>query len=193
MTSIVEICNRALQLLQQERISDLAEASPQAQACANAYPSVRDALLDEYPWNFAIRRARLAASTQAPTWGAGTLYPLPSDCLRVVTVDGDAGAGAGMEPAWRIEGRSILSVLGPPLDIRYVARVEDPTIMTASFRELLAVRLAIEIVGDISGSRADLEALARRYRDQLPLTRSRDAQETGRRTNNTSQWISTRW
>jgi hypothetical protein len=47
---------------------------------------VRKAELRKRHWSFAIKRAALPALADAPTWGFGYAYQLPTDYLRLMQV-----------------------------------------------------------------------------------------------------------
>ena len=64
MASEVDIANRALQKLGAESIVSLTQDSENARACNLCYEPIRDAELRAHPWNFAIKRASLAADSK---------------------------------------------------------------------------------------------------------------------------------
>jgi len=53
---------------------------------------------------------------------------------------------------WSREGTKILTNLGSPLHIRYITRVIDPSLYSASFAEAFAARLADECCERITQS-----------------------------------------
>lgn len=152
MASNVEIANRALGELAGNKIADLQEDSPEARKINRVFALVRDGLLRQHRWNFAIKRASLPAETSVPVWGFARSYPLPTDCLRLIELDG--------APAYKLErspaggGRAVVTDAAAPLKIRYVARIEDPNEFDPAFAELFAARLAQELCYDITGSNA---------------------------------------
>ena len=56
-----------------------------------------------------------------PVWGGWTRYSLPNDFLRLIRDD-----ESGLDVDWKIEGLYILSADASPLEIRYIANIEDP-------------------------------------------------------------------
>ncbi len=55
--SAVQICNIALRRVQGEPITDLeTDDSKSAALCRTFYEPTRDALLEDHPWSFALRR-----------------------------------------------------------------------------------------------------------------------------------------
>jgi len=174
MVSDVSICNRALRVIGVAPILALGEDSKAGAWAQESYADARDGLLAEYPWNFAIRRAALAASPTPPAWGPARLFPLPADCLRVLAVEGEPEAR--VEP-YRVEGRAIASDATAPLRIRYIARVDDPALFGPLFADALAARLAAEGAFHFTGSTSREEQLRQAYREVAANARRYDAQE----------------
>ncbi|HXG17183.1 MAG TPA: hypothetical protein VNK50_13105 [Calidithermus sp.] len=61
------IVNRALRELGHSPITAFTETTREAEICRELWPSVRDALNGEHPWNFATRRTILRAWLEPPT------------------------------------------------------------------------------------------------------------------------------
>jgi hypothetical protein len=161
MASEVSICNRALQLLGQTRISTLAENSVAARACSNCYTELRDAELMAHPWLFARQQAQLAASSTSPDHTYDNAFPLPSDCLRVEFPENEPHLD------WSIHGQEIYTNWGAPLDITYVAQITDPNTMHPLFRECLAARMAMDMCEEITQSNTKYESANVAYRRTL--------------------------
>ena len=170
--SAVDICNDALAMVGHEPfISALDQAGKTAGLCRMFYPRRRDELLRGHPWNFALKRAEIAASTDAPVWGPTTLYPLPSDCLRVLRIDGHPLTD------WKVEGRAIACNETAPLNILYVSQVTDTALFDASFATALAARIAVDLAMPLANSAQMRDALAKAAKDALREARGMDAQE----------------
>lgn len=156
MASEVEICNRALQKLGAGSIVSLGDDSKRARECNRAYAPIRDATLRKHPWNFAIARQALAASSTPPTHGPANAFPLPSDCLRLLPPDPFVNFN---DLDWQIEGRSILTNDAAPLNVRYIRQITDPNIMDPLYREALATEIAFEICEAVTQSNTKKEGL----------------------------------
>jgi hypothetical protein len=156
--SNVSIANRALQKLGAKRISSLTQDHPNARSMNAAFERVRDAELRRYDWSFAIARASIAADASGPTWGDWNRYTLPNDFLRLLR---DDESGANVD--WKIEGLYILTADDSPLEIRYIARIEDPAYYDALFLEAFAGRLALETCKEITDSTVDKESIKDDY------------------------------
>lgn len=161
MASVVQVCNRALQKLgTSERISSLTDNSRNARAVNLVHEDVRDKLLRKYTWNFAKRRAQLAASAVAPVFGPARAFPVPSDFLRLRSPDPEDNLNTN---DWRIERHSdavcVLTDDDAPLDVPYIAQITDPNLMDPLFRDLWATEIAFETCQEITGSNTKKEAL----------------------------------
>jgi hypothetical protein len=173
VSSEVEICNDALAMIGHEPfISSLDQAGKTAGLCKVFYPRARDELLRSHPWNFATRRAEIAASTSTPAWGYDSSYPLPSDCLRVLGLDGHPATD------WRLEGKAIVCNETAPLNVLYVAQVTDPEQFDASFSRALAGRLAVDLCMPLANNIQMRTAVADEAKARLREARGIDAQET---------------
>jgi hypothetical protein len=160
MSSEVEICNRALQKIGARRITSLAEDSVNARACNVAYAVARDAELRKHPWNFAIKRASLAADATAPDWGRTNSFTLPSDFIRLLAPYPEDNLN---DLDHQIENGKIVTDEDAPLYIRYIFRVTDPNEMDILFREALSCAIAAEICEEITQSNSKVERLIAMY------------------------------
>jgi hypothetical protein len=160
MASVVEVGNSALDKLGVEVIVSLAQNSRNARAINRSYVRIRDRLLRQHPWNFAIKRAQLAASATAPPFGKANAFPLPSDFLRLLPPDPADNLNS---LDWQIENHNgslaILTDDGAPLEVRYIYRATDPNAMDALFLELWAVEIAFDICKEITNSNTAKESL----------------------------------
>lgn len=170
MSSRVEIANLALTKNGSgQKITSLSDNSTAARVMNTLYDMTRKAELRARNWSFALKRAQLAASATAPSWGFSTAYPLPSDFLRLVQANefyltpslydyntADASAFA-------IEQGQILCDYSAPLKIRYVYDVTDEGTFDALFVHAFASRLAYESCEQITNSTAKKESIKADY------------------------------
>lgn len=171
--SDVEICNRALDALGTEIITSFGDGTRASGLCNRYFSQIRDEVLRSHPWNCAMKRAVLAADVTAPAWGFDYAYPLPSDCLRVFSVEGDHDDGG----AWQVEAGSILTDLTAPLYIRYVHRVTSTGLLDPMLVSVIAARLAAELAHPLTGSAPIRQAMMKEYLERLRAARSADGQE----------------
>lgn len=185
--SVTAICNRALQLCgSAQRITNISDATREGRLVSPAYDPSRRAELRANPWNFAIKRAQLAADANPPLFGPSYRFPLPTDCLRVLVPKNPC-------PDWNVEGRAVVSTDASPLEIRYVRDEEDPTVFDAMFCELLAYRIAIAINIDLSDSTAKQQLLQQGYKAALIEARKVDALESVPEQAADGTWVTSRY
>lgn len=158
MASKVQIAKLALQHIgDRYDISDITEATPEAEQVNLLFDDTRDALLRQHPWAFATKYTSPAAlSGTAPGhWEYMFLYP--TDCVRMLGVVNPLGKDqphVKFEVARNSSGkRVILSDIQQP-EIFYTARIEDTTDydpeFVMAFSYVLAARLVMPLVGERS-------------------------------------------
>jgi len=170
--SDVAICNLALQKLGAIRITSLSDDSPNARSCNACYTVLRDEEMGSYPWNFAKKRVVLAPSATAPAFDYTYAFPLPTDCLSVLlpnrtTLD------------WLIEQNDgVLSILtneGNSINLRYLAKVTDPTRFDQSFVLALAYKMAFHMAEEITQSNEKKAEAAQAYKDVIARAKRNNA------------------
>ncbi|CNG65612.1 hypothetical protein [Yersinia intermedia] len=119
MASDISICSNALLMLGAHPINSFNENTDHARMCSNIWPSVRDDLLRNHPWNCAVSRVSLAPSTTPPAFGYANQFPIPSDCLRILSVGAE-----GYEIHYQVEGKYILANTNV-VALRYIKRIDE--------------------------------------------------------------------
>lgn len=157
-----EIANRALIKLGKNPVTNIDDKDDEAASLIKqSWDILRDSELRNHAWLFAIARAKLPALADAPAFGYSHAYQVPSDFIRLVTVNGEYASydpsvyNAGDGSRWQLEGRQLLSNDPAPLLLRYVRRVENISQWDASFIDLFSCRLAAELSNKVSGSGSD--------------------------------------
>jgi hypothetical protein len=173
MASEVGICNLALSHIGDDATVasiEPPEGSAQAEHCARFYPIVRDALLEEANWNFAMGRAKLAQLEAMPWPEWQYAYALPGDCMTAVAILGEearsdysTAAGCQQPRPFTIEtqedGSKVLFTNVGNAVLRYRRNVTDPTAFTPMFVIALSWALAAALAGAvIKGSQGTEEA-----------------------------------
>lgn len=157
--STVTIANRALQKLGARRIAALDDTNdPNARSMNNAYATVLAAELRRYAWSFAIARASIAADVDDSLWGGWNRFRQPNDFIRLIRDD-----ESGFQVDFKTEGNFILSANASPLEIRYVAKIDDPNLYDALFIESFACKLAMECCVEITQSDGSKDSLKQEY------------------------------
>ena len=173
MATGVSICSNALLMLGSQTINDFADQMnlDRAKLCANLYPSVRDDMLRQHPWNCAIKRAVLAPDAVAPSFGYQQSFELPADFLRVLEV-----GSAGVQIDYLVEGRSIQANT-TVLELRYVFRNEVESTWDASLVSLMTLAMAAALAYPITQSSALQQSVEQKLELALRKARAVDGQE----------------
>ena len=187
MTSKVDVANGALQKLGAKRIESLTQDHANARSMNAAYTSVRRAMLRRYNWGFAISRASIAADADDSLWGDWNRYSLPNDFLKLIRDD-----ESGQFVDWKIEGLYILTADASPLEIRYVADIDDPNYYDALFVEAMSLKLAIETCEEITQSTSKLAGLQARYDEAIAEAKKEGAIEKEAQAFMEDDWIAVR-
>ena len=187
MPSIVDIVNRALDKLGQNPVVNLVtDGTTSANLANRTWPIVRDQMLREHPWNFAIKRTNLAPLSDAPDWGYNYQHELPSDFLRLVEIrDVDTDE-------YQLEGGKILTDESI-LYIRYVAIIEDPNEYDSAFIDALASRLAFEMCERLTQSNTKKELFWEEHLGMLSKAKSIGAIENPSSVFEEDEWIEVRY
>jgi len=162
MASQIEIFNRAIVLLGEERITAPTQDTKAARELNAIWDTSRKALLRSYRWGFAMKRASLAALAAAPLAQFDRQFLLPADFLRLDFV-GEFFVGASLTDYRTIdeseyamaqvaEGTVIETDMQAPLPIRYLADVADPNRYDALFTEAFAAKLAVDVANTLTNS-----------------------------------------
>lgn len=171
-TTPVQICNSALTILGAEPISSLDENSKTARQCNLNYPLVRDELLEDHYWNFAMKRASLA---QIATYVADSdwsyAYELPNDVVRVRKM-----INADTQNRFKVEGGILLANLSI-VRIQYISNETDVSKYSRAFIEALAYSIAHKMCYSITQSGSLMDRLERRATQKLKNARGTDGQE----------------
>ena len=211
IVSKVEICNYALQEIGEESIISLSDVTVQAQQCNLRYDSVRRSVLEDHPWNFALRRASLALTAEVDVFeDFSNIFTLPSDCLRVVMTDREAQITLGTDPLfngfktigfstaytgrdrYKVEGRNFYYD-DDTAKVLYITDEEDTTIFSPLFVEAFAMLLASRIAYKITGSRSLAVEKERAYMELIKMAKLRDAQEGTTERSESSRFLSVRF
>ena len=169
MASVVQICNSALNQLGAASITALTDNSKNARLCNERYNTVRDSVFRSHPWNSLIKRIQLAQNTSTPVYGFSYQFNLPSDCLRVLTID-------AYNSDYKVEGRKILCNESS-IKLVYVSQVTDPNEMDVLLRETISAALAADIAYAITANLQVTKLMQERYEFKISEARHADASE----------------
>jgi hypothetical protein len=179
MSSVVDICNSALNMLGANNIISLTEDSKNARLMNQRFESVRDSIFRSHTWNCLIKRVELAADTTAPTHEYAKQYTLPADCLRVLKIGGHHNASSSdldSGQKFKIEGRKLLTD-ETTIFLIYIAKITDPNEYDTLLVETLSAKLAAELCYAITASTSLANQLVALYDEKLREARHVDATE----------------
>ena len=171
MASKVGIANSALRKINNQPIISFTDGGKPANAIVDLYDPLREDLLASHNWSFATKRATLAQTTNTPVSRFDFEYQLPADWLKMVKVSDNEQSLAGVD--YQIEDGKVLSS-AEEIFIVYIANIQDPNLMTASFRETLAFRIAADLGIALGNSMSLSEIMMKRYEKAFRKARSND-------------------
>ena len=171
MSSDVDICNSALNMIGASNISALTEDSKTARICNQRYTLIRDAVFRSHPWNSLIRRVSLSADSDTPEFDFSYQFTLPTDpyCLRVLSLQDN-------DTVHTIEGRKLLCNEST-VKLKYVARIVDTNEYDQLLIETLSARLAADISFALVNSTSLTKQMQEMYDSKIREARFVDATE----------------
>jgi hypothetical protein len=155
-------------------ITSLDDESNRAEQVKIHYIPARDATLEAHDWTFAIERFLPAKLTETPVYGAGALFAIPVNILRVIACDntaaGDPSTSMGAarinsleQIDWQLEGQNIICD-EEIVYARGVRRVEDEGSFSPLFVQAFAAKLAMLLAVNLTAS-ANIAERVRDYYD----------------------------
>ena len=215
MTSAVDICNMALNLLGDEAtvVSVFPpEGSMQARMVATAYPFALNSLLESFDWTFARRSVVCSPLETATTDGWRYAFILPSDCLRVRSLrmkerDEPYAPVGHVYGYWDGDSNDIEYTLGvvdkqrvvftdayAPV-VRYTSKNTEPDLFSPSFATALAYKVALLVAGKMIGDENGVKrvsSLEKSVAREMALARSYDVAQRQCLFRFVPKWISGR-
>mgnify|MGYP000232899408 CR=1 FL=1 len=147
MSNKITICNLALSLIGQEPITSIDDPQTNIeQICALQYPLMRDAVLSEAEWSFAVVRYHWTTPDPVPpVWGFSYRHLIPNEVLRVTYCsDNTSEQTYNVDFKWVVEGNYILSDSNS-IYVRGVSYVNTESDFSSLFVQALSARLAMEL------------------------------------------------
>lgn len=182
--SDVQIAKLALQHLGDRfAIESLTEASTEAEQINLVYENVRDSLLREHPWKFALRYTSPAALSGTPPAQWGYMYTYPSGALRVWRIINPLDPRGNLLPPlkWTIgrnasNAKVILTDEEEP-EFEYTAQVTDATEFDANFVMAFSWRLAEIVARPLTMDENITERVRRESIIQIGQAKQNDSNE----------------
>lgn len=173
-TSAEQIVNLALSRIgHRQPIDDLDEDTEAAAMATVAYELSRDAVLEEFRWPFATKRATLAllASETLDDWSY--IYALPTDCLVPQFIDpGVSMPARNQRIAFALEyyestEREVVLTNQEDAILVYTFKAENVTLFTPLFVQALAWKMAAEFALALAVKPAVGVAMEEKYQEAL--------------------------
>lgn len=190
MSSDVSVVNGALLSLGARPINAFTDPTPEARIATRRYADVRDDLLRRHPWNFALKRTSLPASTTTPAWEHTNAYPVPADFLRLHELNNPTRTPYTIENT--ADGTIIATDLDSPIEINYVRRITQPDLMDPSFRNALSLALAMDWAEKLTGNSDKVQIAEVRAMKALQAARTADGQEVYPESYQAFDWVDAR-
>lgn len=190
MANIASIANAAATRMGSAvRIVSLDDDRTVARTLKAEWDAQRRFVLRDGAWNFAARRAELAAddSGDRVIYPFAYAFPMPAESLRLIEVLDLA------DPAdWTYEDGAVLCNTAGPLRVRYAVDVPEIARWDDLAADAFALRLAWRCGHKIAGSAFDKEACWRDYVVALGRAKTIDAMENPPIDMAESPWIDAR-
>lgn len=197
-TTDLDILNMASLFLGAKRSISVTELTNIAEEMQAAYRLVRDNLMRSYNWECCIKSDVLALKRTDKGSERPYVYELPSDCLKIISLNGRQTGYSGVErvegfnPEYKIRGHELYTRQPPALQAEYCYRNTDITSYDACFCKVLALDLAIAVCDRITNSTSKLETLTKQRRDALDDALRSNALEIPVRPKVTGNWLRAR-
>lgn len=167
VTNSTTICNSALLKIGADIISSLTDGTRAANVCNTLYTYLRDEVMGESPWRFALKSVVLGPNGTPPIHDYAFAYDIPSDCLRPLKMSDDS-------IEWAVEG-SVIMTDEPSITLIYLYRNEDESSWDARFCEAFAWRLAMELALSVAQSTTLKQEAEKSYDKALANARAMNA------------------
>ncbi len=182
--SATQVANNALMLLGNNLITSMSDNSKAAKLCSQFYQQTIDAVLRAYTWNAATTRsAQLAASSSTPSFGFAYAYPLPADCLRVLSMQDETYK-------FRVENGYLLTDESEAY-VQYIKRIAAGS-MDSLLVDAVSARLAATIAFPLTNSSGAAESMWKLYQVKLDEAQTVDAFEGTAPQMASDDWVNSR-
>lgn len=188
------IVNIALRRCGANRIGSLeSDSSKEAIVARDLYQEARRDMLNSHTWNWAIKRVELDEA-DTPAFGWDYAFALPDDFIRVISVHpyDDESSIIPYKLEFQDDADRVLVTNVDQVYLRYVADIEDPTVMSAAFRDTLAWRLTRDFANALAKSSAASTEADRQYQRQLMRAKFIDSTEDYPEDFATGSWLASR-
>lgn len=199
----VNIVNMALSRLGvTAQITALSETTSEAAIQANLiYEQVRDTLLADFPWKFAVKHVPLVQAIDPDQVEYSFVYEYPDDCLRILRLHTEGSGFPALQDEYEVyvmdtgDGTTHEKVVACDVEdayVTYISSVTDPDEFSNHFTDCLAWRLAAELSVPLARDFSRRDALYKMYVNAVDSARAVDMQELYRRKNKRNKYVEAR-
>lgn len=167
------------------------DGSRRAVFAFSQYDPERQVLLRSYPWNFARKRATLAASLSAPLFGFSKQFELPNDCLQFRGLFDEAEPLQNIttgRAAYAVEGRHLFTNT-EAASIYYTADITDASVFDPNFADALTWKLASTLAYSLTTGVQAAQLAAEGFQRAIRQARVANAIETQPEVIQASEWV----
>jgi hypothetical protein len=164
-------------------ITSLSEASPEAEQVNLVFENLRDALVREHPWKFALSYFTPSALVGTPPAHWGYMYAYPSDALKVWRIINPLDPiGVHLPPLKFSVGRTsagtkVLLTNESEPEFEYCRRITNIAEVDANFAMALSWRIAMHIAMPITGDGGIAQMMAQQAQYWVAHAKGEDANE----------------
>jgi len=189
-TSVVAICNLALSWLGGDLIISLDDPTVEAKLCKANYEPLRDTVLEEREWTFAVKRIELPSLQDTPLYGFDRAFQIPPDTIRLLQVSRagedvtsggaarrDTGQGREQRIEWLREGETVVANGAERIYARVLTRISDTTKFSPAFDQCLAARIAMDIAIPLTNSEKLQASMAAMYGQKIRIAAGTDGMQ----------------
>lgn len=154
----------ALDYCNVRNITSFDENTKASMKCKMWYDTVRKSLLMNLNASFSIKRAILSEAVNYKlAYGYKKAFALPPDCLHVLNMDSPVN-----DKYYQIEGKYLLCQQSndSPVQIKYIADIEDITSYDALFCDCFALHLAAKICYALTEDEQKVSVLTQLAKDR---------------------------
>lgn len=195
MASVVDICNFALDALGKGTIAALDSSTEASRSLLLKYEPTRDAVLRDYPWQFAKKQVALSLQTSTVV-GWDYVYGYPSNCVKVRKVyTEETYWNPEPEPFDEYDVGGITCVVCN-LEFayaEYTAKITDPTRFDAMFVKALSFALASEVGFKLTGNAGIRNDMFKLYMQTLQAAQASSNTERYEKAKYAKSYTTGRW
>jgi len=188
--SELQICNKSLLRLAAKqvtspdgRVATITTESLEAKLCKANYELIKDVVLEDRVWSFALQQIELPLpNINPPAFGYGQAFDLPANCLSLwrVYFSANKTGSANLMSAddWIVQGGQLL-VNQDRVFLEYIKTLDSDEILLATpqFVDSLSLRLALEMCMPLTENAALYESLRAEYQQRLIEASAIDGQQ----------------